>query len=153
MTTRQNVCYKETQWEAGRHKQERAQETMEGTRTGEIPTQDALRHTHRISLRHTRGLPAEVGGNQYMLGQSFGYQIDEPVADSRQVLWRCRSPQSRCWACMHMHMAVGRWAGALSSFAALTAVMTWTARWTAAAAAAAVARAAQVGSRCAQATS
>ena len=27
-------CYKETQWEAGRHKQELEQETMKGTRTG-----------------------------------------------------------------------------------------------------------------------
>ena len=28
-------CYKETQWEAGRHNQELEQETMKGTRTGE----------------------------------------------------------------------------------------------------------------------
>ena len=29
------VGYTETQWEAGRHKQELEQETMKGTRTGE----------------------------------------------------------------------------------------------------------------------
>ena len=27
-------CYKETQWEAGRHKEEQEQETMKATRTG-----------------------------------------------------------------------------------------------------------------------
>ena len=31
----QGLCYKETQWEAGRHKQELEQETMKSTRTGE----------------------------------------------------------------------------------------------------------------------
>ena len=29
------VCYKETQWEGSRNKQEQEQETMKGTRTGE----------------------------------------------------------------------------------------------------------------------